>query len=56
MKWPKGKYNGRRIVGFYIKFRFDVLYWAFHRRAPYGGCLSLGPFHIWFGFAYEEWF
>lgn len=24
IKWPRGKYNGRRITGFQIKLAFDV--------------------------------
>lgn len=27
MKWPRGKYNGRRIVGFDIHFKLNVRAW-----------------------------
>ena len=27
VKWPRGKYNGRRIVGVCVKFKLDLLKW-----------------------------
>lgn len=27
MRWPRGKYNGARIVGFEVKVRCDVTDW-----------------------------
>lgn len=27
VKWPRGKYNGRRIVGIEFKIRLDVTRW-----------------------------
>jgi len=27
VRWPRGRYNGRKIVGFMLKFEFDVLCW-----------------------------
>lgn len=46
MKWPRGKYNGRRIVGFVLKIKLDVCCWSL--TIPRGGsCLGLGPLRIW---------
>lgn len=28
MKWPTGKYNGLRIVGFRVTFSIDVRFWT----------------------------
>ncbi len=28
MKWPRGKYNGKKIVGFSIKFEIYLDYWG----------------------------
>lgn len=53
MKWPRGKYNGRRIGGFFVKVRFDILWWGLNLPTRYGGCLSIGPLHVWFEAAYE---
>lgn len=27
MKWPRGKYNGKRIVGFNVQVKADVTAW-----------------------------
>lgn len=27
IRWPRGKYNGRRIVGFSVKFRVNLTMW-----------------------------
>lgn len=28
MRWPRGKYNGRRIEGFRLLFKLHLLYWV----------------------------
>ena len=28
MKWPRGRYNGARIVGIDVRVRFDVTTWG----------------------------
>jgi hypothetical protein len=33
MKWPKGKYNGRRIVGARLHIRINLLMWRWVPRA-----------------------
>ena len=43
-RWPRGKYNGQRIVGVRILFRINVLCW--HRPAWEEGIILIGPF-IW---------
>jgi hypothetical protein len=46
MKWPRGKYNGRRIVGFEVQVRFDLVSWGWSLPTYVGDCLSLGPVHV----------
>lgn len=29
MRWPRGKYNGRRIEGFKVHFTLHLFYWQF---------------------------
>lgn len=54
MKWPRGKYNGWKIVGVEVKFRLDVLCWSsWCLPNRYGQCLGLGPVRIWFSPAYS---
>jgi len=29
MRWPRGRYNGRRIEGFRVHFTLHLLFWRF---------------------------
>ncbi len=52
-KWPRGKYNGQRIIGFFIKFALDVRWWGFFLPTKYNRAFKLGPF-IWrWGYEYD---
>lgn len=54
MKWPRGKYNGKRIVGFDVKVRCDVTHWRLRLGSiHYGSAACIGPFMIWIGANYE---
>jgi hypothetical protein len=53
MKWPRGKYNGRRIVGFDVRARLDLLVWSWCLPDRYGRCMAVGPLRVWFSPAYE---
>lgn len=54
MRWPRGKYNGQRIVGVSITAAVDVTWWSLGLPSfKYGTCLSLGPVHIWFNGRYR---
>lgn len=54
MNWPRGKYNGQRIVGFDVRVRFDISWWSLSWPSLfYGTCLSVGPFHVWFSGSYR---
>jgi hypothetical protein len=56
MKWPRGKYNGERIVGFEFKFQMDVTDWAWIPRSPkYSHCLNWLCFRIWVQAHYDTW-
>ena len=54
MKWPRGKYNGKRIVGFALKIKMNVCEWVLYWPAPHGGSLGIGPFRIWLEANYES--
>ena len=56
MKWPVGKYNGRRIVGARIDVLLDITIppWDVCLPDRYGRCLGLGPLRIWFHAEYES--
>ena len=54
MGWPRGRYNGARIVGVTVKVKVDILDWSWCWPRPhYGICLGLGPLRIWWGWTYE---
>lgn len=52
MKWPRGKYNGRRIEGFKISFAVHVLtwYWKPAFNTKYGE-----PYFIWLCFTFRAY-
>jgi len=53
IRWPRGKYNGRRITGVEITFKLNIFWWAFtvHK---YSWSIHVGPFHLWVATAYES--
>jgi len=54
MTWPRGRYNGRRIVGITVKVTLDVTWWRLAWFGPWGSCASLGPIHVWVEAAYAD--
>ncbi len=52
MNWPRGRYNGARIVGVEIRLVFDILDWGL-QRSQYGNCWRLGPIRLWLSAAYS---
>lgn len=54
MKWPRGKYNGQRIVGIEIRMKIDILEWWWELRYRHGTQrIFMGPVHIWIDTNYE---
>ena len=52
--WPRGKYNGHKIVGFELKLRLIVTMWQWlPRYYRYPNALVWGCFIVNFGFEYE---
>ena len=54
MKWPHGKHNGRRIIGFAVKIKVDVMWWELG--VSFGiekYILHVGPIHVWYEAVYE---
>ena len=48
MGWPRGKWNGRRIVGISIKVRLLVNHWYWRpKHYSYMNDLHWGCFSIW---------
>jgi len=54
LKWPKGRYNGKKIVGFKISIKIDILFWALTYKWNFGEpYLFIGPACFRFYAAYE---
>lgn len=54
MRWPRGRYNGRRIVGVEVKVRINLRWWSLDWPSPrLGMCGSLGPVHVWLNWEYD---
>ncbi len=47
LRWPRGKYNGRRIVGVSVKVNFRVDGWHWKPDIHYWGVLSCHWLFIW---------
>ena len=52
LHWPRGRYNGRRIVGLDIHAKIDVTAWRMRWFGAYGQCLWVGPLRVWISFEY----
>lgn len=53
MRWPRGRYNPGRIVGFEVKFQLDIRSWRFGVGSRWSKAVFIGPFHFWFSPAYD---
>jgi hypothetical protein len=53
MRWPRGRYNGQRIVGMEVKVRLDITSWHWCLPNRYGRCLGLGPLLVWVHASYD---
>jgi uncharacterized protein (DUF3820 family) len=57
MNFPRGKYNGRRIVGLRINTRINLLWWSNPLRDCYWSYgelgLHIGCLHMWISAEYE---
>lgn len=54
MTWPRGRYNGDRIVGVEVKIVFDVTVWWWCLPNRWGRCLAIGPLRIWIMTRYTQ--
>ena len=55
MKWPRGRYNGMRIIGLEVKFKLCFTTWRWKPFiGGYCGGLHWGPFMSWWGFDYDQ--
>lgn len=55
LKWPRGRYNGKRIVGIRISLTVNVRRWHVwlkRRHLPYS--IALGPVRGWVEPSYES--
>lgn len=61
LRWPRGRYNGQRIVGFRVLVRVRVDCWRFYlwpsdfvRAWRYGSAVGLGPVLVHFEAEYAS--
>ena len=56
MKWPRGKYNGLRIVGASIKLKVDITSWRWIPRpwGEFGGAFVWLCFLLWIEWEFES--
>jgi hypothetical protein len=54
MRWPRGKYNGRRIIGLSVECKCYLMhwYWLPHKTKLMSGFHWL-CFSVWFMWVYE---
>ena len=56
MRWPRGRYNGQRIVGLEFKVKLDLTDWTFVPRAiRYAHCLHWLCVRVWLHAVYDQW-
>ena len=54
MRWPRGRFNGQRIVGVELRVRVQVTHWYWSWPSLYQGrCLGCGPLCIWIEPTYD---
>jgi hypothetical protein len=56
-RWPRGRYNGQRIVGFSVKFKCDVTVWRWIPMIRIGElfkCCHWLCFYVWFEDEYAD--
>lgn len=54
MRWPRGRYNGQRIVGVDVKLVIDVLRWRFYGPSRFTKMFAVGPVRMYFYWKYED--
>jgi hypothetical protein len=56
MKWPRGRYNGQRIVGFEVTVKLNIKDWTFIPRNPrYSHCFHWLCVRVWLHASYDQW-
>jgi hypothetical protein len=54
LRWPRGRYNGRRIMGASIKFKFSVKWFEWWPKwIRYAHCFRWLWFYVWMEWEYE---
>jgi hypothetical protein len=53
-RWPRGKFNGQRVVGVVCTIKVDITQWDLRWFGSYGACACIGPIRIWVGWNYED--
>jgi hypothetical protein len=56
IKWPRGRYNGKRIGGLELKIEINFAWWiwAIYWKSYSPVSFHAGPIHIWITAAYEK--
>lgn len=56
MRWPRGRYNGQRIVGIEVSMKLNVTDWTLVPRMPrYSHCLHWFCVRVWLCAVYDQW-
>lgn len=53
MKWPRGRWNHRRLVGCEVKVTLDITKWQLRWPNRYGRCARIGPIRVFFMAVYD---
>jgi hypothetical protein len=54
-RWPRGKYNGQRIMGVSFQFKFTLQGFEWKPRwVRYANCFRWLWFFVWINWAYED--
>jgi hypothetical protein len=55
LRWPRGRYNGRRIVGVKLTFRFSLEHFNWRPKSPkYSNCVHWLWFWVWMYWDYAD--
>lgn len=54
MKWPRGRFNGQRIVGVHVAVSVDVTRWRCFIYGRHTIAIGLGPVIVWPRLEYRE--
>ena len=54
MRWPRGRYNGQRLVGFDLRVRVNLRQWRLWGPSRFAWTVAVGPVRLWLSPNYED--